>query len=461
MPKQYRVKCHETDQLCRGLVTFNNSVFAIDGLLDGEMAKIELVYGKDRRSTTAKLASLEECSPCRKEPFCKAFQRCGGCQLQYASYEKQLSLKKAAASRLLSSFAAIPDVSGMQNPYHYRHKIHATFYRSRRGMELGIYEENTHRVVTVSDCSIQNKTANAVLRTIRKLAQTFCLSAYNEDTRQGLLRHVLIRCGYATNQIMVVLVIGQEDFPKRNRFIEQLRAAHPEITTIIQNINNKKTSMVLGDRETVLYGKGYIEDSLCELTFRISPKAFYQVNPEQTELLYQTAIQYAKLTGQETIFDAYCGTGTIGLIAAKSALHVIGIENNASAVRDAVANAKTNSIENIEFIQADAANYINSPAAKNNRPDVVFLDPPRSGASEVFLKALVSLAPQRVVYVSCNLETLARDLAYLVKKGYKVEEIKLVDMFPWTVNCEAVCLLSNTQKNKKESYITLDVEMED
>lgn len=451
MSKQYRVKCRETDQLCRGLVTFNNSIFAIDGLLDGETAKIELVYGKDRRSTTAKLASLEEPSLCRQEPFCKAFGRCGGCQLQYASYEKQLALKKAAASRLLSPYAAVPDVSGMKNPYHYRHKIHASFCRSRRGIELGIYEENTHRVVTVSDCSIQNKTANAILRTIRKLTETFRLPAYNEDTRQGLLRHVLIRCGYATNQIMVVLVIGQEDFPRKNSFVEQLRAAHPEITTIVQNINNKKTSMVLGDHETVLYGKGYIEDSLCGLTFRISPKAFYQVNPEQTELLYQTAIQYAKLTGQETVFDAYCGTGTIGLIAAKSAARVIGIENNASAVRDAAANAKANSIKNIEFIQADAAKYLNSPAAKNNRPDIVFLDPPRSGASETFLKSLVTLAPQNVVYVSCNLETLARDLAYLVKRGYKVEEIKLVDLFPWTVNCEAVVSLSKGEVDSKKN----------
>ena len=209
--------------------------------------------------------------------------------------------------------------------------------------------------------------------------------------------------------------------------------------------------MVLGDHETGLYGKGYIEDSLCGLTFRISPKAFYQVNPEQTELLYQTAIQYAKLTGQETVFDAYCGTGTIGLIAAKSAARVIGIENNASAVRDAAANAKANSIKNIEFIQADAAKYLNSPAAKNNRSDIVFLDPPRSGASETFLKSLVMLAPQNVVYVSCNLETLARDLAYLVKKDYKVEKIKLVDLFPWTVNCEAVVLLSRGEVDSKKN----------
>ena len=209
--------------------------------------------------------------------------------------------------------------------------------------------------------------------------------------------------------------------------------------------------MVLGDHETVLYGKDYIEDSLCGLTFRISPKAFYQVNPEQTELLYQTAIQYAKLTGQETVFDAYCGTGTIGLIAAKSAARVIGIENNASAVRGAAANAKANGIKNIEFIQADAAKYLNSPTAKNNRPDIVFLDPPRSGASETFLKSLVTLAPQNVVYVSCNLETLARDLAYLVKRGYKVEEIKLVDLFPWTVNCEAVVSLSKGEVDSKKN----------
>ncbi|MDE7297905.1 MAG: 23S rRNA (uracil(1939)-C(5))-methyltransferase RlmD, partial [Lachnospiraceae bacterium] len=455
MAKQYRVKCHETDSSCRGKIKFNNSAFSVPGLLDGETAMIELVYGKDRGSTAARLVSLETASPERRAPFCKAFGRCGGCQLQYASYTKQLALKKAAAERLLSEFAPVPDVIGMPEPYHYRHKIHASFYRSRRGMELGIYEENTHKVISVSDCRIQNRTANAILRTIRKLADEFRLSAYNEDRGQGLLRHVLIRCGYASRQIMVVLVLGTTVFPGKNHFIEKLRAAHPEITTIVQNINNQKTSMVLGSQETVLYGPGYIEDSLCGLNFRISPKAFYQVNPEQTEFLYQTALRFAGLTGRETVLDAYCGTGTIGLIAAGSAAQVIGVESNASAIRDAMANAAANQVKNIHFVHADAGKYIAEAAAAENRPDVVFLDPPRSGADETFLKGLAPLAPERIVYVSCDLETLARDLRYLVKTGYEVKEVQAVDLFPWTEKVETVVMLSH---KKPDSVINVKVE---
>lgn len=443
MPKQYRVKCHETDSACRGIVKFNNSVFALDGLLPDETAYIELVYGKDRKSNTAKLARLEAASPKRQEPFCAAFPRCGGCSLQHTSYENQLALKQDAANRLLGGFAPVSDIIGMKDPYHYRHKIHASFFRSRRGMELGIYEENTHRVISVPNCAIQNKTANKILVTIQKLADEFRLPAYNEDTGKGLLRHVLLRCGYATGQIMVVLVLGQTEFPGRSHFVEKLLAAHPEITTIVQNINNKKTSMVLGERENVLYGNGYIEDILCGLHFRISPKSFYQVNPEQTEILYRTAIDFAGLTGKETVLDAYCGTGTIGLIAAKKAAKVIGIESNAAAVQDARANAQANGVKNAEFIQADATEYMKNIAKNTNaaHPDVVILDPPRIGATESFLKTIANAAPARIVYISCNMETQARDIKVLAANGYRAERIQPVDLFPWTGHVESIVLL--------------------
>ncbi len=448
MPKQYRVKCHETDSACRGIVKFNNSTFAVDGLLPGETAYIELVYGKDRKSTTAKLSRLETASPQRREPFCKAFARCGGCSLQHTTYENQLVMKQSAAKCLLGCFGTVSDIIGMKNPYHYRHKIHAAFTRSRRGMELGIYEENTHRVISVPGCAIQNKTANKILSTIKKLADEFRLSAYNEDTGKGLLRHVLLRCGYATGQIMVVLVLGQTEFPGRSHFIEKLRAAHPEITTIVQNINNKKTSMVLGERENVLYGSGHIEDILCGLHFSISPKSFYQVNPEQTEVLYRTAIDFAGLTGTETVLDAYCGTGTIGLIAAGGAAKVIGVESNAAAVRDARMNAQANGVKNAEFVQADATEYMRNTVRKDGtvRPDVVILDPPRAGATEEFLRAVVAAAPSRMVYVSCNMETQARDMKVLVAGGYQVERIQPVDMFPWTGHVECIVSMSKVQK---------------
>lgn len=443
MPKQYRVKCHETDTACRGMVKFNNSLFVVDGLLPGETAHIELVYGKDRQSTTARLVDIELPSPTRTKPFCAAFSRCGGCTLQHTSYEAQLAIKQAAIEKLLGGFAPAKPIIGMKDPYHYRHKIHASFFRSRRGMELGIYEENTHRVISVPDCAIQNKTANAILRTIKKLADEFRLPAYNEDTKQGLLRHVLIRCGYATGQIMVVLVVANTNFPGRSHFVEKLRTAHPEITTIIQNINAQKTSMVLGEQENILYGNGYIVDELCGLKFRISPKSFYQVNPKQAEVLYQIAIQFAGLTGKEMILDAYCGTGTIGMIAAKNAGTVIGVESNGAAIRDAMANAKENNVENIQFLKEDAAQYMEQAAkGKTIKPNVVILDPPRAGASERFLKAVITAKPERVVYVSCDLETLARDLKILENGGYRVEKIQGVDMFAWSGHIETCVLLS-------------------
>ena len=471
MAKQYRVKCHETDAQCNGIVKFNNSVFSVPGLVDGETAQIELVYGKDRQSTLARLASIETASPKRCKPFCSEFNRCGGCQLQYVDYETQLALKQAAAHRLLSGFAPVSPILGMTpsksgdtpQKLHYRHKIHASFYRSRRGMELGIYEENTHKVVSVPDCAIQNRDANAILLTLRSLANEFHLTAYNEDTRQGLLRHVLLRCGYASGQIMVVLVLGNSTFPGRKHFLEKLLAAHPEITTIVQNINNQKTSMVLGNQETVLYGKGYIEDSLCGLTFRISPKSFYQVNPQQTELLYRTAIDFAALTCKETVLDAYCGTGTIGLIAAAKAGQVIGVESNAAAVHDATANAAANHITNAEFIRADATEYMRSlvkagKGAGTFTPQVVFLDPPRSGATPEFLSALQSLHPDRIVYVSCNMETLARDLKLLVKSDYRVTRIQPVDLFPWTNHVETVVCLS---QQKPDDHIEIEINLDE
>ena len=443
MPKQYRVKCHETDTFCRGMVKFNNSLFAVDGLLPGETAHIELVYGKDRQSTTARLVDVEIPSPARS--------------LQHASYEAQLAMKQAAIEKLLGRFAPVEQIIGMKDPYHYRHKIHASFFRSRRGMELGIYEENTHRVISVPDCAIQNKTANKILHTIKKLADEFHLPAYNEDTKQGLLRHVLIRCGYATGQIMVVLVVADTNFPGRSHFVEKLRAAHPEITTIIQNINSQKTSMVLGERENILYGSGYIVDELCGLKFRISPKSFYQVNPEQAKVLYQTAIQFAGLKGKETVLDAYCGTGTIGMIAAKSAGMVIGVENNGAAIKDAMANAKENHVENIQFLKEDAAEYMGRVAKGTAaKPDVVILDPPRAGASEGFLRAILTAKPERVVYVSCDLGTLARDLGILRDGGYRAEKVQGVDMFAWSGHTET-CVLLSKLRTKEYIQISLDL----
>ena len=379
----------------------------------------------------------------KKSLLCPVSKKCGGCQYIEIPYKKQLKEKQKAVEKPLSSFGKIEPIIGMENPMHYRNKVSAAFSRDRKGNIIsGVYEENSHRVVPVEHCLLENEKADAIIGTIRSMLRSFKIKVYDEDTGYGLLRHVLVRTGHVTGEIMVVLITASPVFPSRNNFVKELRRRHPEITTIVQNINGRNTSMVLGEREQVLYGKGYIEDVLCGKRFRISPRSFYQVNPVQTETLYRTAIQYAGCNKKEKVLDAYCGTGTIGIIAGSSAGEVIGVELNKDAVRDAVINAKRNSMKNISFYQKDAGEFMCQLAAQQEQIDVVFMDPPRAGSSEAFLSALCTLAPKRVVYISCNPETLKRDLEYLTKRQYQVKKIQPVDMFPATVHVETVCLLS-------------------
>ena len=301
----------------------------------------------------------------------------------------------------------------------------------------------------------EDEKADEIIGTIRRLLKNFKLRPYNEDTGRGFLRHVLVKRGFKSGQIMVVLVTGTRDFPKKKDFVATLLKIHPEITTVVQNVNNQKTSMVLGNRSEVLFGDGYITEQLGDFSFRISPKAFYQINPIQTEVLYNTTLEFAGLTGKETVIDAYCGTGTIGIFASPKAKKVVGVELNPDAVKDARVNAKLNSAENTEFYNADAGEFLADAAVSNEKYDVVIMDPPRSGSTVKFLKSVVKLAPKTVVYVSCNPETLARDLMFLVRNGYKVKKIQPVDMFPHTNHVETVVLLSH---KKADSYIHIDVE---
>ena len=390
---------------------------------------------------------------------CPYARRCGGCDYQGMSYEEQLIKKQKRAVELLKEFGRVEPIIGMQDPYHYRNKVHAVFDRDRNGNYIsGVYEKNSHRVVDVKECLIENQKADEIIATIRSLLKGFKIKTYNEDTGYGLLRHVLVRTGHATGQILVVLVLASPVFPSKNNFVKALLERHPEITSIVLNVNDKRTSMVLGEREIVLYGKGYIEDDLCGYTFRISPRSFYQINAIQTEKLYRKAITFASLTGKETVFDAYCGIGTIGLIASGQAKKVIGVELNKEAVKDAITNAKRNKAENIRFYCEDAGVFITNLAKQKEHVDVVFLDPPRSGSTEAFLSAVASLAPDKVVYVSCNPETLARDLKFLKKKHYRVEKIAPVDMFPWTSSIETVVLLS---QRKADDYVEVEFELDE
>ena len=374
---------------------------------------------------------------------CKAAKKCGGCQYQGIPYEKQLQDKQKAVRQLMQPFCKTAGITGMKDPYHYRNKVHAVFARKKDGTIIsGVYEEGTHRVVPVETCQIEDEKADAIINDIRGLLKSFKIKIYNEDTGYGLLRHVLIRRGFSTGEIMVVLVLGSPVMPSKNNFVKALRKLHPEITTVVLNVNDKRTSMVLGDRETTIYGKGYIEDVLCGLRFRISSKSFYQINPVQTEKLYGKAMELAGLSGTERVIDAYCGIGTIGMVAAKFAKEVIGVELNPDAVRDAVKNAKHNQMKNIRFYQEDAGRFMEKMAALGEKADVVFMDPPRSGSTEQFMKSVVTLAPKKIVYISCDPQTQARDLKYLTRYGYKAMGAYPYDMFPFTKHAENIVLLT-------------------
>ena len=381
---------------------------------------------------------------------CSVSKKCGSCQYQGVPYKEQLAAKQKRMKKLLGKFANVKPIIGMDDPFYYRNKVHAVFDRDKKGNIIcGTYEAKTHKVVPIEECMIEDKISQEIIRTIRDMLKSFRIKTYDEDTGYGLLHHVLVRRGFFTDEIMVVIVIGSPIFPSKNNFVKALRKKYPQITTVVLNVNDKKTSMVLGERDIVIYGKGYIRDTLCGCTFRISPQSFYQVNPVQTEILYKTAIEYAGLGRKETVIDAYCGIGTIGLVAAKRAKNVIGVELNPDAVRDARINAKENKITNARFYQGDAGEFMENMAENGEHADVVFMDPPRTGSDKKFMSSVIKLNPSRIVYISCGPETLARDLEYLTKHGYDVRKIQPVDMFSFTDHCENICLL--TKKFEKQT----------
>ena len=394
--------------------------------------------GKTHKPAAVKIESDAEASyrkistaVSQNQDVCPVHRKCGGCQYQGMAYKKQLSLKQRQANMLLGKFGPVLPIIGMKDPLHYRNKVHAVFAFEKGKAIAGTYQEGTHKVVPVESCLIDDEKSDAIIQTIRGLLRSFKIKTYNEDSGYGLLRHVLIRRGFTSGEIMVVLV-----------------ASSP----VILNVNDQNTSMVLGDRNITLYGKGFIVDTLCGHTFAISPSAFYQVNPVQTEILYQTAMDYAGLTGKETVVDAYCGIGTIGIIAADKAKSVIGVELNPASVKDARNNARHNNIGNITFYQNDAERFLNEMQEQNAKADVIFMDPPRAGSTQSFMASAIFLNPNRIVYISCNPETLARDLEFFKKHQYTAEKIQPVDMFPFTTHMETVCLLTRRKHLAKAPY---------
>ena len=445
MGKKYRVGCKGLDEYGKGRVVFNNRPFDVPYFLPGEKGEIELVY--KAKETGAKLVSLDKAAENRVTVDCPVYEACGGCQVMHLKYEAQLDWKQQKIVDLFPEEQAkgiIAPILPMEHPWNYRHKVYASFSNGRKGDILaGIYEENSHKVVKTGKCKIQHTLANEIVTTIVELMKKGKIPAYNEDRGTGVLRHAYIRIGEKTGQVMVVLVTGSREFKEKKLFVDGLCKKYPQITTIIHNENSAKTSMVLGKKETVLFGNGTIEDQLCGLTFEISSQSFYQVNPVQTEKLYETAVEFAGLTGTETVLDAYCGIGTISMVAAKKAKEVVGVEVNETACMDARKNAKKNGCTNVRFIAADAGEYMVqlSKDKTAKKPEVVFMDPPRSGSDAKFINSVVQMAPEKIVYISCNPQTQKVDIDMLKKKGYKVERMQAVDCFCHTWHVENVALL--------------------
>lgn len=379
-----------------------------------------------------------------KKANCPYRKKCGGCVYSEVPYEEQLEKKERAVKKLLEPFGKVYPITGADHPFHYRNKVTASFGFRNGKLVSGVYEKNSHRVVNIDRCLIQDEKADRIIHIIRELCVSFKIKSYDEDTNFGLLRHVMIRTGRKTGQVMVIMVTASPVFPGSRNFTKALLNKCPEITTIVQNVNPLRTSMVLGNRNKVLYGRGYIEDELCGLRFRISPSSFYQVNPEQTEKLYRKAVELAGLSGKGTLLDAYCGVGTIGMVASRKAGEVIGVELNSDAVRDAEANAKANGITNIGFYVNDAGVFLTDLAAAGKKLDVIMMDPPRTGSSEEFIQSAAKAKPDRIVYVSCNPETLARDLKIFKRFNYRMQEAWPFDCFPMTEHIETVCLLLKT-----------------
>ncbi|MDD3369261.1 MAG: 23S rRNA (uracil(1939)-C(5))-methyltransferase RlmD [Lachnospiraceae bacterium] len=377
---------------------------------------------------------------------CPVAHKCGSCAYMGTLYSEQLKTKEKFVAEQLKPFGKCEPIVGMKDPRFYRNKVHAAFGWEKGTVISGTYQESTHKVVSIETCLLENQKADAIIGTIRKLLPSFKIKTYDENSEYGLFRRALVRVAQSTGEIMVVLVLTSPILPSKNNFVKALRKEHPEITTIIVNVNDKHTSMILGDKEQVIYGKGYIVDELCGKTFKISAKSFYQINPVQTEVLYGLAMEYAGLTGKEKVLDAYCGIGTIGLVASDKAAKVIGVELNRDAVRDAVVNAKLNQVKNIDFYEKDAGEFLLQMAAASEKLDVIFMDPPRNGSDENFLSAAVTCAPEKIVYISCNVETQARDLQYLTKHGYRFVKGRGVDMFPFTGHVECVVLMSRVEK---------------
>lgn len=436
---EVKIKCIGLDNRGRGEFIYQNKKYSCAGLLENEEALVKIEKNRTECIQILKASSY------RKEIACSSFKRCGGCQFQHVTREFETNFKQNYIQSLFPK-QIIQPLLVMDNPMHYRHKVIATFMEKNKKIQAGIYEENTHSVCLAENCLIQHEKANEIIKTIVKLANKMKYSAYNEDRHTGLLRHCLIRVSSAYDEVLVCLVTGNSVFPGSRNFVNELRKIHPEITTVVQNINTRSTSVVLGNQEKVLYGTGMIKDRLDDLNFQISSKTFYQVNPEMTLKLYKKALELADIKKEERVLDAYCGIGTISLFAARLCKEVVGVEINPVSIENAKKNARFNKIQNVHFYAQDCGEFMRKAASQKEKFDTVIMDPAREGSDTNFLESLCILKPKKIVYISCGPDTQKRDVEYLKKKGYQIQLIQPVDLFPSTCHVENICLMSRKEK---------------
>ncbi|MDQ0208408.1 23S rRNA (uracil(1939)-C(5))-methyltransferase RlmD [Alkalicoccobacillus murimartini] len=425
-----------------GVAKHEGYTLFIPKALPGETCEVK-VTKTSKGYGFARLMTIHKPSPDRTEAPCPIYSQCGGCQLQHMTYDGQLRYKQKQVQDALERLGGITDVTvqptlGMDNPWRYRNKSQVPVGERDGEVIAGFYQERSHRIVDMEECIIQNEHSDAIVQKVKEMANQYGIRGYDEDKHRGTLRHVVVRYGRQSGELMVVFVTRDEALPNKKNIIEDIRTAFPAVKSIVQNVNPKRTNVIFGDKTKVLWGEEYIYDSIGEIKFAISARSFYQVNPEQTKVLYDKTLEYAKLSGSETVIDAYCGIGTISLFLAQQAKHVYGVEIVPEAISDAKRNAELNGLTNTDFAVGEAENVIPWWAAQGIRPDVFVVDPPRKGCDEKLLMTMLEMKPKRIVYVSCNPATLARDLKVLEEGGYKTKQVQPVDMFPQSTHVECV-----------------------
>ncbi|MDO4338929.1 MAG: 23S rRNA (uracil(1939)-C(5))-methyltransferase RlmD [Eubacteriales bacterium] len=443
------------------------TVFVKDAVI-GDTVRAKIMKAK-KNYGYGRLMEILNPSPYRTEPRCAYARQCGGCQLQALVYEKQLEFKETKVRNHLErigGFTEIPmePIIGMEEPFHYRNKAQFPVGRNKDGKIItGFYAGRTHTIIENRDCALGVPRNKEVLDRVISYMEASGAEPYEETSGRGLVRHILIRYGFFTGEIMVCLIVNGKRLPKEELLVKSLREL-PGMTSITLNVNQKRNNVILGDELRLLWGQTYITDRIGEVSYQISPLSFYQVNPQQTQKLYAKALEYAGLTGNETVWDLYCGIGTISLFLAKNAKYVRGVEIVPQAIEDARRNARINGIENVEFFVGKAEEVLPREYEKNGvYADVIVVDPPRKGCDEVLLQTIIKMQPKRVVYVSCDSATLARDLRYLCDNGYKLEKICPLDQFGQTVHVESIVKLvrKSNRKSKPDTHVDLTLDMED